>query len=215
MRIIGIGQRAAGDDGVGLAVLDELARRHLPPDTELIPLRDPIELIPLLTSPEPLVLIDAVLGAPSGVVLALAPEELSKRATQPASSHGLGVARALELARALAPEHAAPPIRIVAITIAPPSAYCEGLSEEVARAVPQAADRVLGLFDLPSARVDLLGRRRMEHAGRPALGDGEDGSHETGQALLRLSAARADEVRERHDAGDFPRGRDHGDAPDL
>ena len=35
-RIIGLGQAAAGDDGVGLAVLEWLQARGVPPDIEVV-----------------------------------------------------------------------------------------------------------------------------------------------------------------------------------
>ena len=44
MRVIGIGQRVAGDDGVGHAVIDALAAVALPAGTELLHARDASEL---------------------------------------------------------------------------------------------------------------------------------------------------------------------------
>jgi hydrogenase maturation protease len=145
-RIAGIGQRAAGDDGVALAVLDELGRRSLPEGTALVPLRDAMQLVDLLQSSEPLVLIDALLASPAGLVVELAPHELSERAPQPSSSHGLGAAQAIELARTLSPREQGSELRVVAITISRPERYRIGLSPEVAAAVPKAADHVLRML---------------------------------------------------------------------
>lgn len=147
-RVVGVGQRAAGDDGVGLAVLEELARRSLPAGTALVPLADPMDLVSLLESEEPVVLVDSVLASPSGVVVELGPHELSDRAAQPASSHGMGVAQAIELARTLSPRGGATNVRVVAVTIARPDRYRVGLSPEVAAAVPKAADHVLQLLEI-------------------------------------------------------------------
>ena len=144
-RIVGMGQKVAGDDGVGIAVLDELRRRRVPEGTELVHLADPMDLIPLLEAEERIVLVDAVLASPPGVVVELGPEELSSQAPQPASSHGMGAAEAIELARALSPG-AVPHLRVVAITISRPDRYRVGLSPEVAAAVPSAADHVLKLL---------------------------------------------------------------------
>ena len=108
-RIVGMGQKVAGDDGVGIAVLDELRRRRVPEGTELVHLADPMDLIPLLEAEERIVLVDAVLASPPGVVVELGPEELSSQAPQPASSHGMGAAEAIELARALSPGAVVPP----------------------------------------------------------------------------------------------------------
>lgn len=145
-RVVGIGQAVAGDDGVGLAVLDELRRRSVPAGTRLVRLADPVELVSLLESRDPVVLVDAVLATPPGEVVELGPEELSSQAPQPASSHGMGTARAIELARALSPDGAASSVRVVAVTIRVPDRYRAGLSPEVAAAVPRAADRVLQLL---------------------------------------------------------------------
>jgi hydrogenase maturation protease len=90
------------------------------------------------------VIVDAVLAHPIGAVLELSPDELSEAAPQPASSHGMGAAQALRLASALAPE-ATERVRVVAIAIARPAAYRDGLSPQVAAAVPIAADRVLSI----------------------------------------------------------------------
>lgn len=144
-RVVGIGQKVAGDDGVGIAVLDELSRRRVPEGTELLRLVDPMALVSLLETEDRVVLVDAVLASPPGVVMDLSPEEISSQASQPASSHGMGAARAIELARALSPD-TTPDLRVVAITIGRPDRYRVGLSPEVAAAVPKAADHVLQLL---------------------------------------------------------------------
>lgn len=145
--VVGIGQRAAGDDGVGLAVVEELGRRAVPAGTELVQLSDPMDLLDILESAgERIVLVDAVLASPPGVVVELGPEELSGQAPQPASSHGLGAAQAIGLGRALSLEGAISRLRVVAVTIRRPERYRAGLSPEVAAAVPKAADRVLQIL---------------------------------------------------------------------
>ncbi len=144
VRVIGLGQAAAGDDGVGLEVLRALRQQTLPRGLELHAISDPSALVPWLEDGAPLILVDAARKDPPGQVLELSPEELAACAS-PLSSHGLAVADAIELARALAGGHL-PPLRIVAITIARPERYGEGLSREVAQAVPAAAARVLALI---------------------------------------------------------------------
>jgi hydrogenase nickel incorporation protein HypA/HybF len=143
---VGLGQGAAGDDGVGLAVLHALEERAHPDDVELLWLPEPSALLPLLDTPVPVVLVDAVLGARPGEVLVLDPEDLAAKTPKRLSSHGLGVGEAIRLARALAGDRALPESRIVAVTIARPERYARGLSPEVAAAVPNAVDRVLALL---------------------------------------------------------------------
>jgi hydrogenase maturation protease len=117
----------------------------------LVQLVEPLDLVSLLESEERVVLVDAVLAAPAGQVVELQPEELASKAAQPASSHGLGAARAIELARALSPGGAA--LRIIAVTITPPARYAIGLSPEVAAAVPIAADHIVSLLGEEHARI--------------------------------------------------------------
>jgi hydrogenase maturation protease len=144
-RVIALGQRAAGDDGVGLAVLEELRRHGVPEGIELVHAPEDGALITLLETRAAVVLVDAVLGREPGEVLELAPEELEARGLRPVSTHGLGAAQAIALARTVAPATVAPAIRIVGVTIAPPARYVQALSPAVAAAVPRAAARIRAL----------------------------------------------------------------------
>ena len=47
-RIIALGQAAAGDDGVGLAVLERLRAEGVPPDVELVRAPEDFALVHLL-----------------------------------------------------------------------------------------------------------------------------------------------------------------------
>ncbi|KYF91531.1 hydrogenase expression/formation protein hupD [Sorangium cellulosum] len=151
-RIIGLGQRAAGDDAAGLAVLEALRRQGLPGDAELVEARDASALVSLLQTPATVVVVDAVLASPSGEVLDLSLSDLAAGAPVPVSTHGLGVAQAIELARIAAPDRLSPDIRIVGVSIGrpchpEPRALAElGLSPEVAAAVPRAVARVLSFL---------------------------------------------------------------------
>jgi hydrogenase maturation protease len=144
-RIIALGQAAAGDDGVGFAVLDELHRRELPRDIELLRAQEATALIPLLETPARVVLVDAAVGATPGEVIALTVDELSDEAVRPLSSHGMGIGEVIGLARTLSPDRISPSIRLVAITIARPERFGHGLTPAVAAAVGRAADTVVEL----------------------------------------------------------------------
>jgi hydrogenase maturation protease len=144
-RIVGLGQRAAGDDGVGIAVLDWLRRQGVAPGIELAEIWEASGLGPLLESPGPVVLVDAVLAPPPGRILELAPAALDDSRSRPVSSHGIGVADTIALARLLAPDRLSPAVRLVGITIARPRRHAASLSPTVAAAVPEAAARALAL----------------------------------------------------------------------
>ena len=144
-RVIGLGQSAAGDDGIGLAVVDALRARGVPPGVELVRASEDAALVSLLETAAPVVLVDAVLGSPPGEILDLDPAELALRDARGVSTHGIGVADAIALARALVPDGVTPSIRVVAVTIERPARHEARLSPAVAAALPRAVARVLAL----------------------------------------------------------------------
>ena len=151
-RVIALGQPAAGDDGVGFAVLEEIRRRGVPAGVELISVADPTELLALLETTDDVVLVDAVLGATPGIVLQLAIEELAERGLQGLSSHGIAVSQLIGLVRLLSPDQASPSVCFIAVTIARPQRFATRLSPAVAAAVATAAERVLALVQADVAR---------------------------------------------------------------
>jgi hydrogenase maturation protease len=145
VRVIGVGQMSAGDDGVGLAVLEWLRASRPRPWIELAVARDDSALIDRLQSDIPIVIVDAVLQDPPGRVCVLRPDDLRGRRMSLLSTHGIGVGQALALGRLLTPEAPLPEVRIVAVTIARPQRYEQLLSAAVAAAVPVAGRRVLAI----------------------------------------------------------------------
>ena len=149
--VIGLGQRVVGDDAAGLAVIDELERRGtpgaLPDGTVLLKGRDASALLELRPTGQHWIIVDAVLAEPAqvGQVTLLSTDDLDRSARCSVSSHGISVAQALELRRAL---HAQPTasdvstVQLVAIGIAPPRRYEDGLSPEVQQGVQRAANLI-------------------------------------------------------------------------
>jgi hydrogenase maturation protease len=146
-RIVGVGQRLAGDDGVGPAVIERLRGETLPADVALVEVREPSALVPLFAEQEGrLVIIDAVIGTPPGEVRTLDLAALETAALTSVSSHGLSVGQALALAAATrAPAAAVPDVRVVAVNIGRPKRGTVGLSPAVAAALPRAAALALAL----------------------------------------------------------------------
>ena len=144
-RIIGLGQAAAGDDAVGLAVLEWLQDHGVPEGVELVRAAEESALIGLLETAAAVVLVDAVLGTPPGQIRELTPAQLDRGGLLPLSTHGMGVPQALQLAHILTPDAVSSSIRIVAVTISRPGRYEQQLSPAVAAAVPRAGERVLAL----------------------------------------------------------------------
>lgn len=145
-RVIGLGQAAAGDDGVGLAILDRLRAMGVPAGTTLFEAAEATGLIPLLETGDAVVLVDAVVGHGTvGEVLELDEQMLNARpeGPRPLSTHGVDVGQAIALARVLSPGAISPRICLVGVTIARPLCYAHGLSPAVEAAVPRAARAVL------------------------------------------------------------------------
>jgi hydrogenase maturation protease len=139
--VLALGQFAAGDDGVGWAVLDEV-RTHAPSGVELVRTTDALVLTDHLQTAGLVILVDAVLAPPPGRVLLLDVDDLA--AQRACSTHALPVADAVALGRALSP--ACAHVNIVAITIDRPIGPTHALSPVVAAAVRPAAERVLDLL---------------------------------------------------------------------
>lgn len=141
IRIIGIGS-PFGDDAVGLEIARILADSP-PPDCEVIEADRPgTALVDLLEGAKAVILIDAVRsGAAPGTIHEFRFDELDHCAARFVSSHDLGVAAALQLARRLG---RAPTVgRVIGIEIAPSSsAELRELSPHTRIALHRAVARV-------------------------------------------------------------------------
>jgi hydrogenase maturation protease len=139
--VVGVGNPDRGDDGAGRAVARRLAARN-PRGCEVRECSgEATSLMSEWTGFDDVVIVDACHGAGApGSVHRIGPEQLDRVATlQHASTHSLGVAAAIGLARALGtlPRH----LVIYAIE-ALHSREGEGLSPEVSRAADEVAARV-------------------------------------------------------------------------
>jgi hydrogenase maturation protease len=97
--IIGVGSRSRGDDAIGPRVVDELSTRQ-PALRTMVCEGDLADLALRWGSADDVVVIDACCtGQPVGTIHWLEPEQL--RSQSPWSTHGVGIAEAVELARLL------------------------------------------------------------------------------------------------------------------
>jgi len=144
--VIGLGQPAAGDDAVGIAVVVRLRAEGALDGVTLETVSDATGLVERLQAGVPVIVVDAVVGGGSvGDVLVLAPERLDGDA-RPLSTHGMSVAQAIALARALAPNSVSSMIRIVGVVIDAPRQGEIALSSPIADAVAKAAATVHALL---------------------------------------------------------------------
>lgn len=139
--IVGIGQLAAGDDAIGMVVARVLAGRGF----ETRACADASVVLALLEAGRRVVVVDAVVGGgPPGTVLRLDPGDLAG-GPAPLSSHGIGVAEAIELAGTLYGERIAAAVAIVGVAIDRPQRAALELSPAVAAAIEPAAVLAAGL----------------------------------------------------------------------
>jgi hydrogenase maturation protease len=147
--VAGLGSEYRGDDGVGLAIAAKVA--ELAGDVvDVGPIADPLDLLGRWDGVELAVVADAVRsGAEPGTIWVI---DLDDDAETPAggartgatSSHGIGLAGALRLSRAVGQA----PARVVAVGIEGADfTQGSGLSPAVARAVDVAARRAVDRID--------------------------------------------------------------------
>jgi hydrogenase maturation protease len=139
--VIGLGNPLAGDDGVGWHVVEELERRHLPPEIELI--RGGTDLLALQLQIEGrrhVILVDALLG-PGNVGDLFVTDNADELDDRQGGAHQLSAVQALALMRAVVPAVRTTRVTWIAVEIGvvTPGAM---LSPELRAALPVIADRV-------------------------------------------------------------------------
>nr|WP_231362396.1 hydrogenase maturation protease [Thioalkalivibrio sp. ARh3] len=142
--VIGVGNPWRGDDGIGHAVVDALA--GTPGLATAKSQGEPAELMELWQGYEPVILVDAIVtGAAPGTLHRLDAREPLPRGAR-YSSHGIGLAEAVELARSLGDL----PDTLIVHGIEP--ARLEdgaGLSPEISAAIFQMSRNILKEFKRP------------------------------------------------------------------
>jgi hydrogenase maturation protease len=145
IRIAGIGNTLAGDDALGIRAIERI-REEVWKGVETVALSMPgPELFDGLHSDDLLILIDACeSGATAGTVHSFGSDEISLFGLRHLSTHGLGLADWILLAKAAG--EAIPDIRIYGIELQ----HCrmgEPLSTAVAVAMPDLLQRVRSCVD--------------------------------------------------------------------
>lgn len=142
--VLGLGNSIMGDDAVGLRVAQEVKRRI--GERAGVDVRESsdagVGLLDRIVGYEGLIVVDAVRsGDPRGTILEPSLQQLP---SQPASIdfHGMGLLGVLKLGERMGLDMPRT-IGIVGIAVEGEFEVSEGLSPEVERAVPLAADRVM------------------------------------------------------------------------
>src|ERR1022692_580316 len=138
MLIIGCGNRERSDDGAGILVAERLRELGIEADTRI---GDAADLIEAWKGAEDVIVVDAVVtGAPVGTVQAGDGRQPLTTIRATASTHGLGVAEAIELAHVL--DRLPARLRVYGVEgrrFEPGS----GISPEVQRAVEEVVQRII------------------------------------------------------------------------
>ena len=98
MLIIGCGNRQRGDDAAGILVAERLRELGIEADTRI---GDAADLIEAWDTVDDVIVVAVLTGAPVGTVQAWDGQHLPASVSTAASTHGFGVAEAIELARVL------------------------------------------------------------------------------------------------------------------
>lgn len=151
--VVCIGNELVADDGVGWTVFQALQKCLLPERVRLTFLGlGGIDLLEELDGEDLLVVVDAVqLGAQPGTVHRLGWQELPQAPGRPVSGHGIGVREALEIGARLYPQRLPRETLLLGIEGRCFDRLGQGLSPEVASAVPEVVRTVSDLADgIPS-----------------------------------------------------------------
>lgn len=139
--VIGVGNPFRCDDGAGPAVVDLLRRTGIPGVTLEYSLGATADLIELWSGVPRVIVVDAVRSGPAhtGRIHHLSVPDVHTERIRAASSHGLDLGEAVELARVL---HRLPQrLELFAIEVERVG-YGQGLSPPVAAAAAQVAARI-------------------------------------------------------------------------
>jgi len=135
--VAGIGS-PHGADRLGWAVIEALRQRRLPSTAKLVACQLPTELTPLLLAHSRAIVVDAMLGdGPAGTIHEFRAADLPEAALR-LSSHGVGLADAVQLASALGmPEEG---LCVLVLDVVHPdaeikAAWIDGLTDAVERAL--------------------------------------------------------------------------------
>ncbi len=140
--ILGIGNILLRDEGVGVRVIEQMQKMHLPDDAELVDGGTAgADLLDVLAERRKVIVIDAVqANCEPGTVLQFTADDLVRPDGVGTSLHELGLGEALTMTKQLGCE----PKDVVVFGIKPKDTGCGlELSEEIAASVPKVVELVL------------------------------------------------------------------------
>ncbi|MHC4084812.1 MAG: hydrogenase maturation protease [Planctomycetota bacterium] len=140
--VLGIGNILLRDEGVGVRVIEQMQKMHLPDDVELVDGGTAgADLLDVLAERKKVIVIDAVQAdCEPGTVIRFSADDLTQPDRVGISLHELGLGGALKMTKQLGCE----PKEVVVFGIKPLDISCGlELSEEITAAVPKVVELVL------------------------------------------------------------------------
>lgn len=147
IKIIGCGNIIAGNDGIGIRVIQELKSLTLPDYVELIEGGiNGLDLLEYFMDTDRVIIIDAVtLGNIPGTICKLTTEEIESMSKNNMTSlHQFGIAETVAIGMKLYPENMCSNIILIGIEIGKlEHSVCEELSPELLRVIPEIKNMVM------------------------------------------------------------------------
>lgn len=142
--LLGIGNPLLMDDGIGIVVARELAKRHLSGVDVEEATASGIEVMEMMLDYEKVVVVDAILfpDHEPGEIMHLKEEDFS-HTVHGSSPHGVNISTAIALGRQTSPERMPKEIVFIAMQAEDVSTFGERQTEKVARNMPELVDMVL------------------------------------------------------------------------
>lgn len=150
-KIIGCGNPLAGDDGLGVHVIDQLKIMSLPEGvTAAEGGTDPLNLLEMLRGEDKVILVDAVKGAGRpGEVFVLALGQLDLGADTGLSLHHFNLSHVLTLGQTLFPAEMPREIVVIGVEAQDTSPYNLRLSPVVEASLPKVIQTVMEELSIP------------------------------------------------------------------
>nr|MDO8081810.1 hydrogenase maturation protease [Candidatus Freyarchaeota archaeon] len=143
--IIGVGNLLLGDEGVGIHVVEELNKRDLPANVEVVDGgTGGVTLLNLMEGADKVIIVDAILGGcKPGEIYVLDVDRLMKGVVKFFSLHEMDLLSALRIGKELGKL----PLELVVVGVEPKNykEHSMDLSPEIKAVVPKVIDVIFGL----------------------------------------------------------------------
>jgi hydrogenase maturation protease len=153
--ILGIGNLILGDDGVGVRVAQELAKKISDEDTRVIDIGvDGLNLLELMVGYDRLIVIDAIMTDERevGTVHRLKPEQIYAASGLSISPHHFNLPTTIEIGKRLFPNEMPKEVILYTVGTQEVAEVTEEMTDKVKEAIPKVVNFVLGEIDSASVK---------------------------------------------------------------